>query len=59
MTDILTIGDLIQSNADNLSTFLIIVAIVASIVIGIAEYKSRLFEYITNIRNRFWFIYWQ
>lgn len=57
MTDILTIGDLIQSNADNLSTFLIIVAIVASIVIGIAEYKSRLFEYITNIRNRFWFIY--
>lgn len=57
MTDVLTIADLILSNADSISTFLIIAALIAAFAIGIAEYKSKLWEYITNRRNRFWFIY--
>ena len=57
MTDVLSIADLIHSNADNISTFLIIAALIAAFAIGIAEYKSKLWEYITNRRNRLWFIY--
>lgn len=57
MTDVLSIADLIHSNADNISTILIIAALIAAFAIGIAEYKSKLWEYITNRRNRFWFIY--
>ena len=34
-----------------------IAALIAAFAIGIAEYKSQLWEYITIRRNRFWFIY--
>lgn len=57
MTDVLTIADLILSNADKISKLLMIVALVAAFAIGIAEYKGKLWEYITNRRNRYWFIY--
>ena len=57
MTNVLTIADLILSNADNISNFLIIAALFFAALIGIAEYKSRLWEYITNRRNRWWFVY--
>lgn len=57
MIDVLSIADLIRSNADNISTFFIIAALIAAFAVGIAEYKSKLWEYITNRRNRFWFIY--
>ena len=57
MTDVISIADLILSNADNISTFIIIAALITAFIIGIAEYKSQLWEYIIHRRNRFWFIY--
>ena len=53
----ITTQHLILSNADNISTILMIAALIAAFAIGIAEYKSQLWEYITIRRNRFWFIY--
>ncbi len=57
MADVLAIAEIIFTNADNISTLLMIAALIAAAVIGVAEYRSRLWEYITNRRNRFWFIY--
>lgn len=57
MSDILTITDFILSNAENISTVLIAAALVAAFVVGFAEYKSKLWEYITNRRNKWWFVY--
>lgn len=57
MTDILTIADLILSNADNISMFLVIVALAMAVAIGFEEYKNKLWEYIKNRRNKWWFVY--
>lgn len=57
MIDVLTIADLILSNADNISIFLIVAALIAAAIIGAAEYKSKLWEYMTNRRNKWWFVY--
>lgn len=57
MTNVLTIADLILSNADNISNFLIIAAALVAVLIGINEYRSRLWKYITNRRNKWWFAY--
>lgn len=57
MTDVLTIADLILSNADNISKFLIIIALTIAVAIGIAEHKSKLWDYIISRRNKWWFVY--
>ena len=57
LTDVLTITDLLFSNADNISAFLVAAALILAVIIGITEYKSKLWEYITNRRNKWWFAY--
>ena len=57
MTDVLTIADLVLSHADDISNFLIAAALIIAFIIGIAEYKSKLWEYIKNRRNKWWFVY--
>ena len=57
MADILTITDLILSHADSISSFLMVVALLVAFIIAMAEYKHKLWEYITNRRNKWWFVY--
>ena len=57
LTEVLTITDLMFSNADNISALLVAVALIIAVIIGITEYKSKLWEYITNRRNKWWFAY--
>ena len=57
LVTILTISDLILSNSKEISSFIILSAIIAAFAIGIASYKDKLWQYIKNRRNRCWFIY--
>ena len=56
MADLLTIIDYLISNADRISSAVIVVAVVLSLLIGLAEYKGKLIEYVSNRRNKYWFI---
>lgn len=57
MTDALTIADFLLSHAGDISNYLMIGALVIAVSIGLAEHKSKLIEYITNRRNKWWFVY--
>ena len=55
MTEVFSLANLILSNADRLSLFIVVVALISEIYIAIANYKKEIWEYITNvlfIRNR-------
>ena len=56
MTNAFTITDAILSHSEHISYVIICVAIISAITVGIAEYKKKLWSYITNKRNKWMFI---
>lgn len=56
MSDIISIADLLVNQSEHLLAVLAIAAILIAIVVCFAEYKTALYEYITNRRNKWWFI---
>lgn len=57
MNKALTIANLVLAHAEDISTFLIVSAFVVAGIIWISEYKEKTWKYITNRRNKWWFIY--
>lgn len=56
MAEILTISSILVNNANEISNILIVSALLIAFVISISEYKSKIYEYITNRRNKWWFV---
>jgi len=53
VAEILTISSILVNNANEISNILIVSALLIAFVISISEYKSKIYEYITNRRNKF------
>ena len=57
VADILAAAELILARAGDISNLVILAAVLAAAAVGMAEYKSKLWSYITNRRNKWWFMY--
>ncbi len=57
MADILQITEIL-TNVGDVSLFILVVAVILAVIIGVAEYKDRFWEYLISRRNKWRHIFW-
>lgn len=57
MADIISIADFFINRPENFTMVVAAAAVLVSFIVAITEYKSNLLAYITNRRNKWWFVY--